>query len=49
MLNRQYGDPNISRVLQLVVNIVKGKWFVLISLVVNNLGSQVNGLLTYYF
>ena len=22
MLNRQYGDPNISRVLQLVVNIV---------------------------
>ena len=25
MLNRQNGDPNISRVLQLVVNIVKGK------------------------
>ena len=25
MLNRPYGDPNISRVLQLVVNIVKGK------------------------
>ena len=25
MLNRQYGDPNISRVLQLVANIVKGK------------------------
>ena len=24
MLNRQYGDPNISRVLQLVVTIVKG-------------------------
>ena len=25
MLKRQYGNPNISRALQLVVNIVKGK------------------------
>ena len=25
MFNRQYGVPNMSRVLQLVVNIVKGK------------------------
>jgi len=53
MFNRQYGDPNISKLLQLVVNTVqvKGIKFVLISLLANiDLHSQSQCvLLTYPF
>ena len=42
MLNRQYGDPNISRLLQLVVNIVQveGKLFLFPWLLFIDLRSQ---------